>query len=121
MATDVSLYGRLGGIESIRSVTEAFYQRVLADELLAPLFAGADMNRQAGMLAQFLAAAFGGPVAYSGRDLRTAHAGMPLSDEHFNRVVGHIANVLRDVGVCDDDVAAVGSVAETVRDHVLNR
>jgi truncated hemoglobin YjbI len=121
MTTEMTLYDRFGGLQTIQVVTEAFYRKVLQDELLAPFFTGTDMNRQTGMLAQFLASAFGGPMVYSGRDLRTAHAGMPLTDEHFDRVIGHLASTLTDFGVGGDDIAAAGAVAETVRDDVLNR
>jgi truncated hemoglobin YjbI len=90
--------------------------------LLEPYFTGVDMSRQSIMLAEFLAMAFGGPHAYSGRDLRTAHAGLPgLTDAHFDRVVAHLAAALRDHGVADGDVATVEAVAETLRADVLNR
>lgn len=121
MSTEPTLYDHFGGAEPIQAVTEEFYRKVLADEMLGPMFAGTDMTRQAGMLAQFLASAFGGPMVYSGRDLRTAHAGMPLTDEHFDRVIGHLATTLGDFGVGGHDIAAAGAVAETVRDDVLNR
>jgi hemoglobin len=74
------------------------------------------------MLAEFLALAFGGPHAYAGRDLRTAHAGLPgLTDAHFDRVVSYLADALRQYGVADGGVATVGAVAETVRADVLGR
>src|SRR5580704_18867470 len=123
MTTDTNLYDLLSGDRGVlRSVTSAFYEQVLDDDLLAPYFAGTDMDRQAVMLAEFLALAFGGPHAYAGRDLRTAHAGLPgLTDAHFDRVVAYLADALRQHGVADGDVATVGAVAETVRADVLNR
>jgi hemoglobin len=123
MTTDVSLYDLLGGDRTaMRSVTAAFYRKVLVDELLSPYFAGVDMDLQARMLAEFVAMAFGGPHAYRGRDLRTAHAHLPgLADLHFDRVVGYLADTLREFGVGEGDVATAGAVAETVRDDVLNR
>ena len=75
MTTETNLYDLLSGDRRLlRSVTRSFYQQVLGDELLAPYFAGVDMDRQSVMLAEFLAMAFGGPHAYAGRDLRSAHA-----------------------------------------------
>ena len=123
MTTETSVYDLLGDDrQPMRSVTSAFYRRVLADDMLAPYFADVDMDRQAVMLAEFLAMAFGGPHAYTGRDLRTAHAGLQgLTDAHFNRVVAHLASTLRDFGVAEGDIATVGAVAETLRDDVLNR
>jgi hemoglobin len=123
MTSDVSLYDLLSGDrEAMHAVATAFYKTVAADELLSPYFGSVDMDRQASMLAEFLAMAFGGPHAYAGRDLRTAHAQLPgLTDLHFDRVVGYLADTLREFGVADGDIATAGAVAESIRDDVLNR
>jgi len=123
MNNDVSLYDLLGGDHhELLLATTAFYKKVLADELLSPYFKSADIERQAGMLAEFLAMAFGGPHAYTGRDLRTAHQQLPgLTDAHFDRVLEHLAETLREAGLSEGDVITAGAVAETVRDQVLNR
>jgi truncated hemoglobin YjbI len=123
MASELSLYDLLSGDRrEMHAVTRAFYEKVLADELLSPYFADVDIDLQAVMLAEFLARAFGGPDSYTGRDLRSAHAKLAgLDDAHFDRVVGYLAATLREFGVSDGDIATAGAVAETVRDDVLNR
>jgi len=123
MNSDVSLYDLLGGDHhELLLATKAFYSKVLTDELLSPYFESVDSGRQAGMLAEFLAMAFGGPHAYTGRDLRTAHQHLPgLTDAHFDRVLEHLAETLREAGLSEGDVITAGAVAETVRDQVLNR
>lgn len=122
MTTEVTLYDRIGGADVVRSATQIFCEKTLTDDLLAHFFAPLDLNRQATMLAEFLALAFGGPATYSGRDLRAAHAGLPgLTDEHFDRVMSLLTATLREVGVPDADIAATAVIAESVRDDVLNR
>jgi len=123
MTTETSVYDLLGDDRRpMRLVTSAFYRLVLTDDMLAPYFAGVDMDKQVVMLAEFLAMAFGGPHSYTGRDLRSAHAGLVgLTDAHFDRVVAHLAGTLRQYGVAESDVATVTAVAETLRDDVLNR
>ena len=123
MTSDASLYDLLSGDrEPMRLVMASLCQRILADELLGPYFATVDMGKQAVMLAEFLALAFGGPHAYTGRDLRTAHAQLPgLTDAHFDRVVSHLGSSLREFGVDEGDIATVLAVVETVRPDVLNR
>ncbi len=123
MTTDASLYDLLSGDrQPMRLVTACLCQRLLADELLAPYFAGVDLHRQAIMLAEFLALAFGGPHAYTGRGLRAAHAQLPgLTDTHFDRVVSHLGSSLREFGIDEGDIATAVAVAETVRADVLNR
>lgn len=116
------LYDRLGGQPAINAATEIFYRKVLADPALAPYFDGVDMERQVAKQAAFLTMALGGPNHYTGRDLRAAHAHLPgLTDEHVDRVIGHLAQTLRELGVAEPDVTAVGAVATSVRDEVLGR
>ena len=123
MTTDASLYDLLSGDrEPMRRVMASLCGRMLADDLVGPYFATVDMGKQAVMLAEFLALAFGGPHAYAGRDLRTAHAQLPgLTDAHFDRVVSHLASSLREFGVAEGDIATALAVVETVRPDVLNR
>lgn len=121
MTSDLSLYERLGGSLTIRSVTESFYRKVLADDLLASFFDDIDMDRQVAKQAAFLTMVLGGPNSYSGADLRSAHAGLALDDEHYTGVVRHLADTLREFGASEEDVAAVGKVADGVRNDVLNR
>lgn len=121
MTTKASLYDHLSPA-AIRSVTEHFYQKVLADDLLAPYFRDVDMRRLVAMQAAFLTKAFGGPDVYKGRDLRQAHAGLTgLDDQHFDKVLGHLAQSLRDAGVAESDISVAAGIAESVRGEVLNR
>jgi truncated hemoglobin YjbI len=122
MTTQTSLYERLGGSAAIDAATELFYRKVLADPLLAAYFDDVDMDRQIAKQAAFLTMALGGPNAYTGRDLRAAHAALEgIRDEHVDRVLVHLAQALRDLGVAEADIAAAGAVADSVRDDVLNR
>jgi truncated hemoglobin YjbI len=122
MTTQTSLYERLGGSAAIDAATELFYRKVLGDPLLAAYFDDVDMDRQIAKQAAFLTMALGGPNGYTGRDLRTSHAALEgIRDEHVDRVLEHLAQTLRELGVSEADIAAAGAVADSVRDDVLNR
>ena len=108
----MSLFDRLGGAPAIIAAAELFYRQVLADPLLAPYLDDVDMDRQVAKQAAFLTMALGGPERYTGHDLRAAHAGLAgLTDEHADRVIGHLAQALREPGVAEDDIAAAGEVS----------
>ena len=62
----VSLNESLGGLPALRRLSDAFYQRVLADELLAPVFAGFE-QRHVEHVAIWLAEVFGGPPDFTDR------------------------------------------------------
>jgi hemoglobin len=122
MTTEMTLSDRLGGEDALQAIAASFYDKTLTDDVLAYFFAPVDLHRQAAMLAGFLTLAFGGHGSYSGRDLRSAHAGLPgLTDEHFDRVITLLAAALREAGVSEPDISAAAIAAESVRDDVLNR
>jgi truncated hemoglobin YjbI len=119
MTTQTSLFDRLGGSAAMTAASELFYRKVLADPVLSPYFDDVDMDRQVAKQAAFLTMAMGGPNQYTGRDLRAAHAGLPGLT--VDRVIGYLAQTLRELGAADDDITQAGAIAASVRDDVLNR
>jgi hemoglobin len=117
-----SLYERIGGEAAILAAVDLFYERVLADPLTQPFFAGLDMSAQARKQTAFMAWALGGPTVYRGRDLRAAHAPLVrkgLNQQHFDAIAGHLRATLEEMGVEPALVAeALATVAGT-RDQVL--
>jgi len=119
-----NLYERLGGEAAVDATVDRFYEKVLADASIAPLFEGLDMKRQARKQKAFLTVALGGPNRYTDRAMGAAHAKARengLNDAHFDAVVSHLAQTLSELGVCDADIKEVGAVAESVRDEILGR
>lgn len=89
MTADVSLYDELGGLPALRRLSTAFYERVLADELLAPVFAGFD-QRHVEHVAVWLGEVFGGPADFTAQlgghqSLLRSHLGLGIRDEHRTR------------------------------------
>jgi hemoglobin len=89
---------------AIRAAVDLFYERVIADPSLAPVFSDADMPRLKAHQRAFLLQALGGPSLYSGRDMQTAHAGLHITDDQFARTLAHLVASLREVGVAPDVV-----------------
>lgn len=118
------LYEKIGGRKTINDLVRIFYDRVLADPLLAPFFPDADMEGLRSKQVMFLAMLLGRSRTYAGRDLTASHAGaraQGLTDEHFDALLGHFGASLGEIGV---DVAYAREVIariETTRDAVLGR
>lgn len=117
----VSVYERIGGEAAVDAAVDLFYRKVLVDDRISQFFDTVDMDAQRAKQKAFLTFAFGGPVNYSGKDMRTAHARMALGDAHFDAVMEHLAATLRELGVEDAMIAEVAAIAESVRKEVLNR
>ncbi|GBE66157.1 group 1 truncated hemoglobin GlbN [Mycobacterium sp. MFM001] len=99
-----SIYDKIGGHEALEMVVEDFYMRVLDDDELAGFFAGTNMNRLKGRQAEFLAAALGGPEAYTGAPMKQVHQGRGITMHHFNLVAGHLTDSLSAAGVPPETV-----------------
>jgi hemoglobin len=117
-----SLYHKLGGKNAIDAAVEAFYVKILADERINHFFEDINMKSQRRKQKEFLSAAFGGPVPWTGKDMRRAHEDLPgLNDSHFDVVAGHLQSTLEDLKVPADLIAQVMAIAASTRSDVLNR
>jgi hemoglobin len=116
-----SIYHRLGGQAAIDAAVELFYVKVLADKSVNHFFEDVNMNKQRKKQKAFLAAAFGGPVPYVGKDLRKAHASLDLKESDFNAIAGHLQATLKELKINDKLIAEVMAVAASTKDAVLNR
>lgn len=119
--TDISLYERIGGEAAVDAAVDIFYRKVLADERIAHHFEDIDMDIQREKQKKFLTLAFGGPNAYTGRDLRAAHARMQLDEGDFDAVVEHLGATLQSLGVPAPLITEVANIALSVKNDVLNR
>lgn len=92
--TPKPLFERLGGKDAIAAVVDEFLTRVAADPAVNTRFVIADVPRLKGLLVDQICAATGGPCKYEGRDMKTAHAGMNLTEGEFNQVVADLKGAL---------------------------
>ena len=117
--TERTPYQRLGGSEPIRQVVQAFYERVLADPTLAHYFDGVDLTAQKRHFALLVIQLLGGPAEYDGRELGEAHRGLHVTDEDYDKVVGHLVATLQQADVPDDIIGALGRTAGDVRATIV--
>jgi hemoglobin len=117
----MSVYDRIGGEAAVNAAVDIFYRKVLSDDRISHFFDTVDMEKQAAKQKAFLTMAFGGPNSYTGKDMRAAHKHMNLTETHFDAVIENLATTLQELGVSAADIAEIASVANSVKDDVLNR
>lgn len=113
------LFDKIGGKPAVQAVVGEFYKRVLADADLAGFFANTDMRKQQQQQIKFITAALGGPTDYDGRSMRDAHAGMAITNTHFNRVAGHLSDALAWANVPEADIDAIITIAASLRPDIV--
>jgi hemoglobin len=82
-----NLYDALGGKEKIAAFTGDFVETVLHDGRIATFFKGVDIPRLKVRLAEQFSQLSGGPVVYSGRDMKKIHDGLEIRQSDFNALV----------------------------------
>jgi hemoglobin len=115
----MSIYDNIGGAAAVSAAVDDFYGRVLADPDLAPVFTGTDVQRLKAHQRSFIAAAIGGPEVYAGRDMGVAHAGLGITDAHFDAVVAHLVDTLAGLGVPGDVIGQIGEVLVPLRTDIV--
>jgi len=92
-----TLYQRLGGREAIKLVVDDFVANMAADPRVNGRFKGLDAARVAKLqtkLADQICDATGGPCAYLGRDMKTVHTGMGITEAEWNATVEDLVKSL---------------------------
>jgi len=114
-----TLYDRLGGNAAITAVVENFVARVAKDPRINHFFAKTDIARLKAKLVEQIGAATGGPEVYTGRDMKTVHEGMKVTDADFDALVGDLKDALTELKVPEAEQSELlGKLAPLKKDIV---
>jgi hemoglobin len=114
-----TLYQKLGGAQRIAAIVDEALDRHAANPLLAPRFRGKDLPQLKQLGTQFFCAGSGGPQRYEGRDMRTAHAGMNISEQELIAVMDDIIAAMQSQGCGTNEVNAVLAILYQLKGEVL--
>jgi hemoglobin len=90
-----SLYDRLGGAAGISALVDDVMAAHLANPLVQTRFQSIkDIEHAKQMAREFFGAGSGGPAPYTGRDMRTTHRGMNISEQEYLAVMDDIMGAL---------------------------
>jgi hemoglobin len=89
-----SLYERLGGTPAITAVVEELVTTTGADPRIRAFFINADVPKLEQQMVDQLCQATGGPCRYTGKDMKTAHAGMHITATDFDAFIDDLTKTL---------------------------
>lgn len=90
-----SLYNRLGGESGIRKIADSWADRVATNKDLAARFSQGDMDQFRDRLFTQMGERTGGPQVYMGKDMRTLHKGMNISEAEWDAFLNALENTLQ--------------------------
>jgi hemoglobin len=103
VAQQKSLYERLGGKDAIKAVVDELAVIVMADPRINKKFARSNPERLKFNVVEQFCALTGGPCKYTGRDMRTAHKNMGVTEGEFNAFVENLVTALDKFNVGDTE------------------
>ena len=117
-----SLYHRLGGYDAIAAFSDDLLQRLFNDPELAKYWKGKckdSLKKERQLLVDFLSAAFGGPAHYAGRDMKTSHDGLDITEQEWETFTQHVATTLTDLGVREPERTEVLGAAASLKKDIV--
>ena len=123
---DDSLYKSLGGKKAITAVVDDFVGRVAGDNRINHFFkdTAADPDRLVrfkSLLVDQICEAAGGPCKYTGKDMKSAHAGMGITEADFNALVEDLVTTLDKFQVKEEDKKALLGVLGPMKSDIVEK
>lgn len=120
--SEKSLYERLGGYDALAAVANDLLPRLQADARLARFWnhRGDDgVAREKQFLIDFLCASAGGPLLYTGRDMKTSHQGMRIDEGDWSAFLGHLNDTLAAFDVPEPESKEVVAFIQSTRSDIV--
>jgi hemoglobin len=114
-----SLFDRLGGKSALEAVVDDFLGRVATDERINAPFAGANLPKLRQRLVELFCAGTGGPCTYSGRDMKTAHAGLGVTGAQFDALAGDLVATLDKLKVPEKEKGEVLAIVGPMKKDIV--
>jgi hemoglobin len=116
-----TLYQRLGGKDAIVAVVDDFVGNVAGDARINRRFAATNIPHLKQMLVDQICTGTGGPCTYSGRDMKSAHAGMNISDAEFGALVEDLVKTLDKFKVPDKEKNDLLAILGPMKTDIVGR
>lgn len=120
-AADKTLYARLGGKAALQAVVGELWNNVAADARINGRFKHTKPEAFGGQLVDFLCQASGGPCQYQGKDMKSAHTGMKLTDAEFSALAEDTTKALDKFKVPAREQSEVIGLLASLKGDVVGR
>jgi hemoglobin len=117
-----TLHERLGGYDAIAAVANDLLPRLQADSQLGRFWEhrGDDgIEREKQLLIYFLCSNAGGPLYYTGRDMKVSHKGMRINESDWSVFIGHVHATLDKFQVPQQEHDEVVAFIESTKSDIV--
>ena len=115
-----TLFVSLGGEAAVKAVVKDFVEEEVAkDDRINAFFKNADIPGLEKKLYEQICAAAQGGCTYSGKDMKTAHAGMNIKSADFDALVEDLVKSFKKFNVKDADQQALLGVLGPMKSDIV--
>lgn len=115
-----SLYQRLGGANGITELVDDIIVAHQKNPVIKTRFENIkDIAHAKQMARQFFSAGSGGPEAYTGKDMRTAHKGMNISEQEYLAAMDDIIGAMEKHGLGQDTKKDVLAILYSLKGEII--
>ncbi|WP_299182668.1 group 1 truncated hemoglobin [uncultured Neptuniibacter sp.] len=119
---EASLYERLGGYDAISAVVDDVVQQIASDKKLGRFWAhrGDDgITREKQLIVDFIVHKAGGPLYYTGREMKLSHQGMKIDQEDWDILITALKNTLLKFQVPTQETQEVLEFFDSTRQDIV--
>jgi hemoglobin len=124
IAQEKSLYDRLGGYDAIAKVVDDFIGRLVSDKQFEKFFIGQSTDSRKKIrqhIVDQFCNATGGPCVYTGREMKTSHAGLGITEAEWNAAAKHLAASLDKFKVDEKSKGDVLAFVTTLKKDIVEK
>jgi hemoglobin len=117
-----SLFDRLGGSDGIKAVIDKFVENVTQDPAVNKSFKGTKgpkLDAFKKNLADQMCEVTGGPCKYAGKDMKSAHKGMKITDAQFDALVMDLKLAMGEAKVGDAEQTEVVDKLAPLKEDIV--
>jgi hemoglobin len=121
-APELSFYRRLGGYDAIAAIVDDLFILLRADPRFSRFGMGRSIdshNRSRQLLVDQICSLSGGPCYYIGRDMKTSHAGLGITESEWAANLELTRQVLESKGISSREQAEFLSLFERYKDDIV--
>ena len=119
-----SLYERVGGYNALAAVVDDFIGRLISDKQFEKFFTGFSVDSKKRIrqhiLDQFCAAT-GGPCIYTGREMKTSHAGLGITNGDWDAAAKHLVASLDKFKVPEKEKGEILAFVTSLKKDIVEK
>jgi hemoglobin len=123
-AQEKSLYERVGGYNALAAVVDDFVGRLVSDKQFEKFFVGHSIDSKKRIrqhiLDQFCAAT-GGPCVYTGREMKTSHAGLGITESDWDAAARHLTASLDKFKVPEKEKGEILAFVTSLKKDIVEK